>query len=360
MSKLFLPKKPPLFVPSSHAQTLLAKAAIEHFTTPAQFACLALAAKSIQNSSLGANVLSSMNLDGPRSISLFTTNSVFNPKDSFSTQLTFELFISAKEKSAESFIKMMKSTKYFKKSLRFLKNSGRESNVIEMFQPTEDDDPCSNKFTALISIDVAHCGVTDASLSLMLSSCDYGSRLESLNLRSSNVTAAGLSLIVPLFLQNLVELDLGGWATGEDVDLVPLSQLNPATFKKLILIGAVKIKGTGLQPILQNLSGMTHLDLSGCSFLTDVAFFGAPENDDHLPLLPYLKTLSLNRVLNITSKGIENICRIASNIEDLDLAVCTKLSDESVEEVASKLKRVRRLSLPFLIKLTKSGFKKND
>jgi hypothetical protein len=229
MSKLFLPKKPPLVVPSSHAQTLLAKAAIEHFTTPAQFACLALASKSIQISSLGANVLSSMNLDGPRSISLFTTNSVFNPKDCCSTEFTPELCLSSK--SAESFIKMMKSTKYFKKSLRFLKISGRESNVIEMFQPREDDDPCSNKFTALISIDVAHCGLTDASLRLMLSSCDCASRLESLNLRSSNVTAAGLSLIVPLFLQNLVELDLGGWATAEDVDLVPLSQLNPATFK---------------------------------------------------------------------------------------------------------------------------------
>src|SRR3989338_1152538 len=76
--------RPSHSVPSIHHQTLLSKSIFEHCLDYAQVASIAMASKSIQNSSLSANFAHNVVIEA-KSVKLF--NSVFHP--STSIPLTF-------------------------------------------------------------------------------------------------------------------------------------------------------------------------------------------------------------------------------------------------------------------------------
>ena len=82
-----------LSVPSMKCQSLLGKAVQEHFTKPEQVASVFSSSPSLQNSSVGANVLTNFKID-KSSFILFQT--VFTP-DCFSTQFIPSLNVSSKQ-----------------------------------------------------------------------------------------------------------------------------------------------------------------------------------------------------------------------------------------------------------------------
>src|SRR3989338_7693872 len=81
---------PPFHVPSQSVQTLLARAVFQSADLkPQTIASVALASKSIQNSSLGANIASTFVINRT-SIPLFVQSGVFSPSSCFSVCLSPE------------------------------------------------------------------------------------------------------------------------------------------------------------------------------------------------------------------------------------------------------------------------------
>src|SRR3989338_4857845 len=102
--------RPSYPVPSLHHQTLLSKSIFEHCLDYAQVASIAMASKTIQNSSLSANFISNIDIDFT-SASLIET--VFHPQSSLPLQFLNRVRISggAENSCLLSVLETLKTTK---------------------------------------------------------------------------------------------------------------------------------------------------------------------------------------------------------------------------------------------------------
>src|SRR3989338_4786197 len=172
--------RPSYPVPSIHHQTLLSKSIFEHCLDYAQVASIAMASKSIQNSSLSANFASNISINH-KSVLLFHQGGVFHPSSSFPCSLLHRLNIAGPfnnnatmydkdvdDDSTSSFLRDLKATKYFRKSVRSITLDTFPLDLIIMSSPPPSNNNNKNysnekvvdEFISLENLELENCPIS--------------------------------------------------------------------------------------------------------------------------------------------------------------------------------------------------------
>lgn len=96
---------------------------------------------------------------------------------------------------------------------------------------------------------------------------------------------------------------------------------------------------------LSNISGLTSLDLSSCSKLTDISIINAVQFKE-------LKSLHLSMIHSLTDESLKSIANNNPSLEELALAQCYNFTDKGVEAVTENLTRLTSLNVSSCDKLT--------
>ena len=96
----------------------------------------------------------------------------------------------------------------------------------------------------------------------------------------------------------------------------------------------------GLRELVNGLTNMGSLNLSGCYNLSDsfmeCAFQAKKE-------YPALKTLNLSLCKEVNDETLGRIAQTTANLEDLDLAGCSKITNGGLLFIGWGLKKLKRL-----------------
>jgi hypothetical protein len=271
----FFEPRDSFFVASMKCQSLLGKAIQEHFTKPEQIASVFSSSPSLQNSSVGANLLTNFVIDNDF---IKLLNVVFTPEDNFSVMFSPVLDIKNYNddvliwNSIFSFLKKLltkQHRKYFEASLRSLKIVSRH--------------------------------ISNEQLQLVVSNLRRLTRFD-LNLHLNNkITSAGLEIIG----QNLGELEELRIENAKTALTTPVLHFFARTLKKL-----------------------TRLIVEFCELVNDEGVF-------EISKMP-LTSLSLLNCWGITSAGCNHIAKMG-NLRELSFDRCSGLGDETMKLICSSL-----------------------
>jgi hypothetical protein len=283
-------------VPSKYAQTLVFKAALEHFDEFPQFAALGACSSAFRNSSLAANLLSTKQVNCRLARLILI---VFPPSACFSTQFTFSLHLFGVlcdkfcKRLVDELLSNDDSVKYFKKSLQSIGFSDCPTIAktillsSAMAHPTQQPTLITSEFANLVAIDLGLSnGVSDEFLLCL----PQFPTVEVLKLGFADISVLGIEVVAAKF-PRLTQLCLNSISHLNDEGLAPL-----AVFSKQLAA----------------------LRLWSC---------GASIGDKSMKVISNFKkltSLSLYASWELTSAGMEEIAHF-ENLTSLDLFSCDKI-----------------------------------
>lgn len=347
---------PNLRVPSKFAQTLLTKAAFENLVSPAHIACVALASKSFQNSSMGANAASAFKITR-QTVDLF--NNVFHPASCFSIQLTPELSIDQTSKLDDQvksqtraadnmtfigFVTALRQTKYFEKSLQKLDlDCCSEEIIMALIGPVNERERDGNKkptschFSQLKSLWLWRPILSDETFASLFASTAL-SNLTELNFTSP--TQAEQFADGVCNLHNLKKLSWGNDNDEAKDHLVEKILSDLPKLESLHLNGCDGITCTGVADMIGR---------GKFSRLTELSFSSDQVDDavaaDIAAHLGELTMLQLCACQSLTDDGVKLIASSLSNLTHLNLQYCGKITEKCLQHIAGGLKGLRVLEL---------------
>ena len=86
---------------------------------------------------------------------------------------------------------------------------------------------------------------------------------------------------------------------------------------------------------------LVHLNVSGCSRLTDVSLVCLANNSSHL------QTLDISRCRKVTDNGLNILAKNCLNLKRLDLEECSRITDSSLHHLALSCHRLSHLNIGF-------------
>ena len=166
--------------------------------------------------------------------------------------------------------------------------------------------------------------------------------VRSLSLRCSNITDAGLEILLEK-MQCVYKLDLSG--CNEITEAGLWSCLN-AKIVSLCISDCINVADDSVGAISQLLPSLYELNLQAYH-VTDaaLAFFSAKQSYT-------MGILRLQSCWEITNHGIVNIVHSLPNLTVLSLSGCSKITDDGVELIAENLRKLRSLDLSWCPKIT--------
>ena len=108
----------------------------------------------------------------------------------------------------------------------------------------------------------------------------------------------------------------------------------------------------GLKELVNGLTNMESLNLSGCYSLSDSFMEGAFQAKKEYSSL---KTLNLSLCKEVNDDTLGRIAQTTTNLEDLDLAGCSKITNGGLIFIGWGLKKLKRLNLRSCRQLTDHG-----
>ena len=108
----------------------------------------------------------------------------------------------------------------------------------------------------------------------------------------------------------------------------------------------------GLKELVNGLTNMESLNLSGCYNLSDSFMEGAFQAKKEYSSL---KTLNLSLCKEVNDDTLGRIAQTTTNLEDLDLAGCSKITNGGLIFIGWGLKKLKRLNLRSCRQLTDHG-----
>jgi len=156
-------------------------------------------------------------------------------------------------------------------------------------------------------------------------------------------------------MPNLESLNLSGCYNLTDVSLEGVFVRDLPNLKELNLSLCKDISDYSMQRIATSCKNLEVLDLAGCSKLTNASLMSISH-------LKYLRKLNLRSCRQISDRGIEHLCCLYCQqrevvIEELCLQDCQKLTDESLRHVSVGLPNLKKINLSFCISVTDTGMK---
>lgn len=324
-------KRDSFSVGSKQAQTLLTKALLEFGTAPA-VAAVAATSKSIQNSSLSANIAMSIVLD-QHSIHLFLKDGVFDPASSLPLQFIDTLTVASFEeppmgscvdpqRKADllNFFNDMKHTKYFCKSLKSLTFIHSYNQVVRSFfnKPTPITAPRESNAASLLQLAEAWAKIVpgEDSADRPYASFDNLQHLE-------------LKYFLPT-----CETEVDFFNNG-------LPSLTSFTVRSGLHLSNARLG------LLYKCRKITALSFGVCFNLTDDKFNG-------IAALKNLTSLNLSMMNQIGPKALEYVAGLRDSLKYLDISLAANLDDEATTHVA-QLENLEVLHMEHLQKLTDDG-----
>ncbi|KAB7506384.1 F-box/LRR-repeat protein 2 [Armadillidium nasatum] len=148
--------------------------------------------------------------------------------------------------------------------------------------------------------------------------------------------------------KTLTMLDLGSTSL-DSQSLSKLSKVPDLQLKTLRLVACDQLTKDGIHTLTQYQKQLVELDIGLCSRITDYAVISIADN------LPNLKSLSVRRCHGITEVGMENLARLKS-LEKLDISHLDVHRWESIHVALAKVQRpkMRWLSLILLQAICRS------
>jgi hypothetical protein len=170
--------------------------------------------------------------------------------------------------------------------------------------------------------------------------------------RLTNRALAGISTRC----KELAYLKLNGCSnfTDEAIDVLlkepRYGQARGENITRLHLAYCIQLTNRAIKKICEACERMDVLDLAGLVHLTDDVVHSIAQ------YCPHLQTLSLARNRRLTDR---TLCILADYlwIEDLDMAHCSKLTDEGVEVLAVELNGLKRLNVSWCYRLTERSMR---
>lgn len=157
-------------------------------------------------------------------------------------------------------------------------------------------------------------------------------------------------------LPNLESLNLSGCYNLSDIALETAFSKEVATLKVLNLSLCKDVTDGSLRRITANCKNLEILDLAGCSKITNHSLF-------YISMLRKVKKLNLRSCRMISDSGIADLCNTSGlensrrTLEELCLQDCQKLTDESLRHISLGLPELEKINLSFCVSITDTGLK---
>jgi len=156
-------------------------------------------------------------------------------------------------------------------------------------------------------------------------------------------------------MPNLESLNLSGCYNLTDSSLEGVFIRDLSSLKELNLSLCKDVSDQSMQRISTSCKNLEVLDLAGCTKITNASLMSISH-------LKNLRKLNLRSCRQISDRGIEHLCclycqqhRVA--IEELCLQDCQKLTDESLKHISLGLSNLKKINLSFCISVTDTGMK---
>ncbi|ESN95045.1 hypothetical protein HELRODRAFT_87327, partial [Helobdella robusta] len=194
------------------------------------------------------------------------------------------------------------------------------------------------KFDSLILIGLSNTDVID--LNRNFSYCRSGVRR--LAIRHTNISDRSLKQLIEL-VSHVTELELTGC---NEVTEAGLWGCLVPRLTKLTLADCINVADDSLGAVSQLLPNLRELNLQAYH-VTDTALtmFSTRQSSN-------LKALRLLSCWEISNHGVVNVIRSLPNLTTLSLSGCTKVTDDGVEVVAENLRQLRTLDLSWCSRIT--------
>lgn len=159
-------------------------------------------------------------------------------------------------------------------------------------------------------------------------------------------------------IPNLESLNLSGCYNLTDAALDGAFNKDVPCLKALNLSLCKEISDNSIGRIATHCKNLEVLDLGGCAKITNTGLLLISWG------LRHIRKLNLRSCRLISDIGIGHLagiddeaCQASSNLEEIILQDCQKLTDESLRHIADGLARVQRINLSFCVSVTDTGLK---
>ncbi|KAL7635629.1 UNVERIFIED_CONTAM: hypothetical protein RMT77_013446 [Armadillidium vulgare] len=217
------------------------------------------------------------------------------------------------------------------KDLAILGNSLKNVKNLQLSCPRYLTDSIFLRFTSIIGA-LTHLSLSCCQISYQNAICKRFYPADGRVKASEHVLTFNFVLnFIDKIKKTLTMLDLGSTSLDSE-SLSKLSKVPDLHLKTLRLVACDQLTKDGIHVLTQYQKQLVDLDIGLCSRITDYAVISIADN------LPNLKSLSVRRCQGITEIGMENLARLKS-LEKLDISHLDVHRWESIHLALAKLQR---------------------